>query len=346
MRRAALRAFLAVSTWLLAVPASAAAQEIAYTVQVVAVSDQSQAFSLLRELGVAGYPAYATRTATDGGDVVRVRVGGFGNRAAALLYAEAMPDFPVQGSRPLPALADNIPPGVMPLQPRLLFDTELGEFTLLAWPGGAAVEEPPASPGLRTYHLFQGGMAAQFEAWSAWPDDDGLVLRYRDLLLWPEQWQELPGEVLAREVRTQLDFLAARLGVDAELLESALRQRGDVPVVVVLERFNPILNPGLGQLLAVTLPAEGSRWRGEHIGGDAPPEQREVLLQVDGNLETTDLQTDAFSITFDDPFMRQSIPGDNRSWLLAAGAPLWTDGSLVLASHEGRYLLYDFVDGN
>ena len=326
---------------------SAAAQGIAYTVQVVAVSDQAQAFSLLRELGVAGYPAYATRTATESGDVVRVRVGGFGNRAAALLYAEAMPDFPVPGSRPLPALADNIPPGIMPYQPRLLFDTDLEDFTILEWNDGVAVLEPPAERGPATFHVFADGQAVTFTAWEAWPDPDGLVLRYRDLPLWPADWQDLPGEVLAREVQTQVEFLAARLGADAERIGQAVRLRGDVPAVVVLERFNPVLNPDVGQLLGVTVPESGgSRWRGELVGEDEPAGRPEVLLEVTGPLEPRDLETEEFTLTRDGPFMRQSVPGEDGSWLLAAGAPLWTDGSIVLAGHEGRFLLYDFVSGN
>ncbi|HLR46544.1 MAG TPA: SPOR domain-containing protein [Deinococcales bacterium] len=325
----------------------AAAQDIAYTVQVVAVSDQSQGFTLLRELSVAGYPAYAARAATEGGDVVRVRVGGFGNRAAALLFAEAMPDFPVEGNRPLPALADNIPQGVMPYRPRLLLDTELESFTLLAWPGGVAVEEPAAPDGLHTYHLFTDGAEATFEAWLAWPDSEGLVLRYRDLTLWPDEWEEVPGEVLAREVQTRLEFLAARLGVEPDRLERAIRRRADVPVVVVLERFNPHLNPDVGQLLAVTVPEEdGSPWSGALLGDGETPGEREVLLEVDGELEPAGLETEEFSISSDDPFMRQSVPGDSRGWLLAAGTPLWTDGTFVLAGHEGRFLLYDLVNGN
>ena len=71
----------------------ASGQAISYTVQVVAVSDQNQAFSLIRELGLEGFPAYAARATTQQGDVVRVRVGGFANRAAAVLYADAMPDY-------------------------------------------------------------------------------------------------------------------------------------------------------------------------------------------------------------------------------------------------------------
>ena len=323
------------------------AQSIAYTVQVVAVSDQSQAFSLIRDLGVDNYPAYATRATTEQGDVVRVRVGGFGNRAAALLYAETMPDFPSPGNRPLPALADNIPAGIMPFEPRLLFDTELDEFTLLDWDDSLAVKLPagPAEPA--RYMLILDGISVEFEAWQAWPDGGGLVLRYRDLPLWPADRTGLSEAALELEAATQLDFLAARLNLDGDRLAAAVRDRAGVPVLVVLERFNPWLSLEIGQLLAVTVPgaAYSGPWQGGLLGeADGLEATAEVALAVHGELQAVDsLESADWTLQADGPFMLQSTPAVSRSWRAAVGAPLWTDGTFVLARHEGRFLLYDFV---
>lgn len=320
------------------------AQNIAYTVQVVAVSDQAQAFSLIRELGVEGYPAYATRATTEQGDVVRVRIGGFANRGAALLYAETMPDFPAPGSRPLPALADNIPAGVMPLEPRLLLDTSRSDFRLLRWGEGVAVEfaaEPESPSG---YTLIQAGVAVAFKAWLAWREPDGLVLRYRDLPLWPDNWQELTEEQLDAEQATVLEFVAARLELEAGDLPDAVRQRAGEPVLVVLERFNPWQSVAVGQLLAVTLPQEDSRWQGELLGTGVPEPELEVLLENPSALAGTTVEGDGWTVTPDGPFMLQSTEQLTRSWRAAVGTPLWTDGSHLLARHEGRLLLYDFLE--
>ncbi len=325
----------------------ASGQAISYTVQVVAVSDQNQAFSLIRELGLEGFPAYAARATTQQGDVVRVRVGGFANRAAAVLYADAMPDYPALGGRPLPALAENIPFGVMPLEPRLLLDTGTPEATLLAWGQGIAVRlEDGGSPD--TYWLMSDGNTVAFRAWAAWPDGDGLVLRLRDLPLWPASWYDDPEEVRQQQLELQLGFIAERLNLDAELLESAVREREDEPpVVVVYERFNPWLSLDVGQLLAIAVPAEAapeSAWAGDLHGNETGLPGEELLLHVDA--ETEDqfaLEGDGWTITFDDPYMVQSVPTATRSWRAAVGTPLWTDGTYVLARFADTLLVYDFV---
>lgn len=102
----------------LAMSSCALAQGISYTVQVVALSDQESALNVQRTLLDDAFPAYVVRASVAQGDIYRVRVGSFANRLAALEYARAMPN--VAGSRPLPALAEGIPDGIMPVQPRLL----------------------------------------------------------------------------------------------------------------------------------------------------------------------------------------------------------------------------------
>lgn len=166
MRSAAVRALL--SSVLLALLGSALA--IAYTVQVIAVSDQDSALSISRELLREGYPAYVVRSTGAQGDVFRVRVGAFANRAAALRYAESMPE--VAGSRPVPALAEAIPQGIMPLAPRLLWQGEAAGYDVrvLPWPAGLALRLQPTDPLRQAHYLvFQDGEERRFDAWAAVP---------------------------------------------------------------------------------------------------------------------------------------------------------------------------------
>ena len=79
----------------------ASAQSIAYTVQVVALSDQEAALGIQTDLLREGFPAYVVRSTSDQGDVFRVRVGAFADRASTLLYASGMPGS-VEGSRSRP----------------------------------------------------------------------------------------------------------------------------------------------------------------------------------------------------------------------------------------------------
>ena len=143
---------------------------ISYTVQVIAVSDQASALSISRDLLRDGYPAYVVRSTGAQGDVFRVRVGAFANRGAALRYAESMPE--VGGSRPIPALAEAIPQGIMPLAPRLLWQQrwETQDVRVLPWPAGLALRVQSVDPLRQAlYVVFQDGVERRFEAWAAVP---------------------------------------------------------------------------------------------------------------------------------------------------------------------------------
>ena len=148
----------------------AQATAISYTVQVIAVSDQETALSISRDLLREGYPAYVVRSTGAPGDVFRVRVGAFANRAAALRYADSMPE--VGGSRPVPALAEAIPEGIMPLAPRLVWQAEWTDedVRVLPWPGGVALRLQPDAPLRQArYVVVQDGVVREIDAWALLP---------------------------------------------------------------------------------------------------------------------------------------------------------------------------------
>ncbi|MDF1523147.1 MAG: SPOR domain-containing protein [Trueperaceae bacterium] len=155
---------------LLAAPV-ALAQGIAFTVQAIAVSDQQAALDLSRELVRQGFPAYVVRSTGGQGDVYRVRVGAFANRAAAVRYAASMPD--VGGARPVPALAEAIPDAIMPWAPRVLWQGPVAglDVRVAAWPGeGVALRLQVLEPLTQaTYHLAQAGEVRSVDAWRVVP---------------------------------------------------------------------------------------------------------------------------------------------------------------------------------
>jgi hypothetical protein len=109
---------------------------ISYTVQLFASSDETRASQFQAQLAAQGYKAYLLRVPTAQGQVYRVRVGAFGNRAAAALFAQVMPG--VEGSTPSPALAEGgVPQGFIPLQPALLgqYDLATTLVQVLQWSG-------------------------------------------------------------------------------------------------------------------------------------------------------------------------------------------------------------------
>jgi hypothetical protein len=105
------------------------------------------------------------------GDVYRVRVGAFANRAAAARYAASMPD--VGGARPVPALAEVIPDAVMPQAPRVLWQGSASgiDVHVAPWPGeGVALRvQAVGAPSQPTYVLVQGGEVRTIAAWRAVP---------------------------------------------------------------------------------------------------------------------------------------------------------------------------------
>lgn len=148
----------------------APALAIAFTVQVIAVSDQASALDISRTLLRDGFPAYVVRSTGSQGDVYRVRVGAFANRAAAARYAAAMPE--VAGARPVPALAEAIPVGIMPLAPRALWDGPVAgaDLRVVPWPDGVALRRQAFDP-LRqaSYALVQGAEVRTVQAWRVAP---------------------------------------------------------------------------------------------------------------------------------------------------------------------------------
>lgn len=129
--------------WLFVLACLAVVQAISYTVQVVAFSDEPRARRVQDELANEGYPAYLIAVPTAQGQVYRIRVGAFANRAAAALFAETMPS--VEGSTPSPALAEGgLPPGLIPLAPALLgqYDLTTTLVQVFPWPTTETGEAP------------------------------------------------------------------------------------------------------------------------------------------------------------------------------------------------------------
>jgi hypothetical protein len=123
------------------------AQAISYTVQVVAFSDEPRARRVQSELASQGYPAYLIAVPTAQGQVYRIRVGAFANRAAAALFAQTMPS--VEGSTPSPALAEGgVPPGLIPLAPALLgqYDVTTTLVQVFPWPTTDVPQQDSSTP--------------------------------------------------------------------------------------------------------------------------------------------------------------------------------------------------------
>jgi hypothetical protein len=319
----------------------ASATAISYTVQVVAVSDQEVALELQGQLLRQGFPAYVVRASTADRDVYRVRVGAFANRGAALSYAEAMP--PVFGSQPIPALAETIPGGIMPLEPELLLESDVATgLTLLPWNDVVAARVQPDVTQQASYHLFSGPDPVAFPAWFARPVDAG-VLRVRNLPLWPSTWSEDGDQVREAFLRSMLSLVATELGLPVETIEPSVFD-GEPPFLVVLERADP-LQSDPGELLALGLNGE--------IAAFGPPEFREVAAEVpspEAPLYTYDeavplepLEGEGWLASADEGFTRIDPSDGNAGWRAGVGVPLWSSGRFLLTTDGLTLRLFRLV---
>lgn len=326
---------------------------ISYTVQVAAVSDQESALTLVRNLLRDGYPAYFVRTTTEAGFVFRIRVGAFQNRGAALRYAEAMPS--VAGARPIPALAEAIPAGIMPLAPALLLTVDLADRTgeLVPWGATVAFRAQPTDPLVEaSYYVLDENDPVPFRAWLAALQEDGTAVRVRNLPLWPDATGEGEDAPAVRsEFAAQLrGLIATQLGVEAAVVDEAqFEMPGGAPALVVVERFQPN-DPESGELVGLGDPAAGMGPYGPTtfvVGSDAAPTVPvpEVRFDAGTGAEDATAATEAvtggtWTATADAGFAR--LEAEGASWRAAVGVPVWASDGLLVTRSAGVLLIYRF----
>lgn len=341
---------VAVALALAMAAATAVAQSIAYTVQVVALSDKDSALALQAKLDGEGYPAYVVRSTTGLGNVYRVRIGAYANRQAALVFAESMP--PVAGGRPIPALAEAIPPGIVSLAPRVItrIIPDGRGVQVVPWSGGVAVRLQQRSPlSEARYVVLDGDQVASFDAWLAVPSADGSVTRLRNLPLWPDNYKQDSKAARDAFEASVLSLVAEGLGLPLSDVKATIFKpdAGSVPRLIVLERVKPGDNGAeTSKLLALGVPELGMTPTGptQYLGldpGELPTAPKATALKLDASAASP-LQGDGWTASADGDFVAIST-GDGKKWREAVGVPLWTDGHVLATAYHDSFLFYDFL---
>ena len=216
-------------------------QAISYTVQVVAISDETNALNLQNDLNEMGYPAYLVSVPTSNGYIFRLRVGSFANRAAAAKFALAMASASeTLESSPAPALAEGIPLDLVPLEVELLGSYPLATYSVqvLPWRGDITIRTQATDSWSEAEYLFRD--LSSFSAWRASKLQDGSIMRVYSKHLWPEAWQIASSE--DREVFRQrsLEEVASEIDLPADSLRAfEFRTEEGVPFLVLVELFDP-----------------------------------------------------------------------------------------------------------
>ena len=344
------------------------AQAISYTVQVAALSDQTSAESLRRTLRGEGYPAYLVSVFGETQTIYRLRVGAFADRDGAQAYASAMRG--VGGTVPVPALAEGIPPDLIPLEPRFVARYSVSPFERLeVVPWGDA-----GKIALRTQGRFENELLpatyrvlipefvlSPFTAWRATPlpdaapADANVVLRVTNLPLSAPKEQNAPGGALSAIGRSRLLEAAEALGLgEAQIRPYIFYEPGrGTPFLVVAERFDPVSRTG-GRYPALgkpdTLKAAGPdlTWFGTSPPEVFPKALPDPLFSLSSLVQqgrivppTGVLSGEGWQAAQDGRYTALSV--GSRRWRAVVGQPLWAGGDFLLVYARPRLVLYQIT---
>jgi hypothetical protein len=341
-----------------------AAQAISYTVQVAALSDQAAAEDLRRTLREGGYPAYLVSVPDEVQTVYRLRVGAFADREAAQLYAAAMRG--VGGTVPVPALAEGIPPDLIPLEPRFVARysvTPSQRLEILPWGDTAALRTQSyfeAEPFIATYRVLSPDLiASPFPAWRAAPltGEAGIAERVANLPLFAAaEVDALPESGLTLEGQARLAEAAEALGLTPEQVRPYIFYepgRG-APFLVVAERFDPVSRtggryPALGNPSAARLAPAGPAltWFGQSAPESFPETLPDPLFALsravqEGRVvppQTGQFQGAGWQTRRDGRFT--ALSSGERAWRAVVGQPLWAGGDYLLVYADAQVVLYE-----
>ncbi len=345
---------------------TASAQAISYTVQVAALSDQTSAESLRRTLRDEGYPAYLVSVPGDVQTIYRLRVGAFADRDGAQAYASAMRG--VGGTVPVPALAEGIPPDLIPLEPRFVARYSVSPFERLEvvpWGDAAALRTQGRfenEPLLAIYRVLTPKLAlSPFAAWraaplpDAAPADANVALRVTNLPLFAPE-EDVPGGALSATGRARLLEAAEALGLgEAQIRPYIFYEPGrGAPFLVVAERFDPVSKTG-GRYPALGKPGDTLKAAGPDLTwfGTSPPEMFPKTLPdplfslsslvQQGRLEppTGVLGGGGWQAVADGRYT--VLSEGSRRWRAVVGQPLWAGGDFLLVYARPRIVLYQIT---
>lgn len=325
---------------------SVTAQGAFYTVQVVALTDRDSALQLVSELLKEGFPAYVVNSKSQEGDLFRIRVGSFADRAASVAYIEVMPE--IAGGRPVPALAEGIPVGLVPAHTALRMHVPVAmQPELVLGTAERLLVRTRAEDGMGDqyqYYAFDSRGQFEVEAYRVIPGSNSDWFVLRDMALWPEHLVHDSPEIQATFRESLLTLLEERLRVSREQLEAAAFFVGDFEMVRVVERYHP--SSQLAEVVAlVWYDGEARVFSDEEVGeyfgaSDRPAEAVTQLVPS----ELT-LQSDEWFATPEGDFVRLSVNEDGvpgKSWRAATGTPLrFVLSGLLTLDSTGLYY-YEF----
>ncbi len=317
---------------------------ISYTVQVIALSSESNVKLLEERLKELGFPAYTITIPTNQGQIFRLRVGSFANREAAQKYAQAMQG--VLDSAPVAQLAEGIPANLVPLEAKTLasFSTKdtiikidskqdktiiriqtLGEFTEA------------------NYFIDKLG----FTAYRAILTDDNKIVRVFSRRLWPEVYPLDSNTERDIFYQNTVAELAVKLDIEiADIQKYQFLNQKSEPFLVLVEQMD--IKTGKIELLkALGKPASRINeygpeleWFDSNSKVEIVESKPEIIITNQSKAIAKELETQVWIARSQNNFTELEIIATKQKWLLVAGQPIWATEGLLLTKYNDTFELY------
>ena len=280
---------------------------------------------------------------------------------------------------PVPALAEGIPPDLIPLEPRVVARYRVGEagrLEVVPWGDDAALrvqERFEGEPLVASYRVLTRELAAApFAAWraaplpSASPDEqngeenveENTVQRVTNLPLYTaDEADALPADGSLTEAgQARLLEAAEALGLsEAQIRPYVFLEPGrGAPFLVVAERFDPASRTG-GRYPALGNPVGGNpgtarlgvagpdlTWFGQAAPEAFPDALPDPLFSLSGPPRqgpTGNLAGTGWGAARDGGYT--ALTAGERRWRAVVGRPLWAGGDFLLVYTGEEAVLYE-----
>ena len=339
-----------------------------YTVQVAAFSDEDAVLKLRNDLVNQGYPAYIISASTDQGNLLRVRVGAFANREAAVAFSKEMANQ--TNTTPIPVLLSAIPHGLIPLQPKFIvsypYFPDITSLKIIAWGRkGRALRFQGSYEGQwleAEYRILSSELVRNsFSAWRAAPSQDNSVVRVYSAPLWPNYFSDLDSAALAKEETRALAKIAADLELRPEETQeyTFFAPGTGKPYLVMAERryleddtFEKYPVLGDNKELPINQIGPDLIWFDRAYEDDIPKDMNSILLdlQVPTGESDTDtptihgkLQGRGWKAVPDGKYTTLYLKETDQAWRGVAGTPRWVYKDYLLVQQDSELVLYSLA---
>lgn len=317
---------------------------ISYTVQVIALSSETNVRLLEDRLKELGFPAYIITVPTNQGQIFRLRVGSFANREAAQKYAQAMQG--VLDSLPVPQLAEGIPIDLVPLEAKILASYPSSDTIIRI-----NTEQEKLVIRIQTLGLFNEANYIigdlNFSAYRAVLTDDNKITRVFSRRLWPKVYPLDSNTERDAFYQNTLTELATKLGISMEDIKKyQFTNQKSEPFLVLVEQMD-LQNNSLILLRALGKPGSRINDFGPELEWFDPASKLEIIepkpeIEIAGQakLSTKPLQTEIWIASSQNNFTEIQIIDTKQKWLSVAGSPIWAKEDLLLTKFNNTFELY------